>query len=252
VLSHCWTGTKEMWAPVARRLVAAGNRVVVYDQRGHGSSSLGSGPTDVGRLGEDLRTVLEALDVTDAVLSGHSMGGMTIQALAVEHPEVVAARVRGIVLVATGAHVLPRPLPGLVVDSVLGDLALRPLAGGMIGLALVRGSVGRTPHRAHVEATRDAFFATSAKARSGFLTAISSMDYRRGLTGITVPTTVIVGTHDRMTPIRVAKVLARGIPGAELVVLPDAGHMLPLEEPAAVADAILARTALARAATNGS
>jgi non-heme chloroperoxidase len=252
VLAHCWTGTKELWAAVARRLVAAGHRVVLYDQRGHGSSTLGSGPTDAGRLGQDLRTVLEVLDLSEVVLVGHSMGGMTIQALAIEHPEVVAARVQGIVLVATAAFVLPRSLPGPVVDRVLGDLAMRPLARGAMGLAMVRGSVGRTPHRAHVEATRDAFFATSAKARAGFLTGMSSMDYRRGLAGIVVPTTVVVGTHDRMTPVRFAKVLARGIPGAELVVIPDAGHMLPLEAPAAVADAILARSAVMRAASNGS
>jgi pimeloyl-ACP methyl ester carboxylesterase len=175
---------------------------------------------------------------------------MTIQALAIEHPEVVAARVRGIVLVATGAFVLPRPLPGPIVDRMLSDRALRPLARGRVGLAMVRGSVGRSPHRAHVEATRDAFFATSARARAGFLTGMSSMDYRKGLAGIAVPTTVVVGTHDRMTPIQLAKVLVRGIPGAELVVLPDAGHMLPLEEPDAVADAILARSAVVRAASS--
>lgn len=61
-------------APVAHRLLDAGHRVVLYDQRGHGESSLGRAPVTVERLGEDLAAVLKHLDVRDAVLAGHSMG----------------------------------------------------------------------------------------------------------------------------------------------------------------------------------
>jgi alpha-beta hydrolase superfamily lysophospholipase len=71
VLPHCWTGNKEIWAPVARRLVAAGRRVVLYDQRGHGKSTLGSGAMDVDRLGEDLLAVLDDDGRRDLVLAGH-------------------------------------------------------------------------------------------------------------------------------------------------------------------------------------
>ncbi|QGG94032.1 alpha/beta fold hydrolase [Actinomarinicola tropica] len=80
VLVHCWTGAKELWAPTARRLVHLGHRVVLYDQRGHGSSTWGDGVSDVDRLGDDLATVLAHVDALDAVVAGHSMGGMSIQA----------------------------------------------------------------------------------------------------------------------------------------------------------------------------
>ncbi len=112
---------------------------------------------------------------------------------------------------------------------------------------MTRGALGRVPHRAHVVATRDGFFGTSAAARVGLLSGITAMDYREGLRDIGVPTTVLVGTHDRLTPPRRARVLAAGIPGAELVVLPDAGHMLPMEEPERVAEAIEERAAVLRA-----
>src|SRR3546814_11871182 len=59
---HCWTGNKELWAPVARRLVRLGHRVVLYDQRGHGSSTFGAGLDCVDRLGHDLAAVLSHLD----------------------------------------------------------------------------------------------------------------------------------------------------------------------------------------------
>ena len=57
---HCWTGTGAMWAPVARRLIDAGHRVVLYDQRGHGESTTGRAPISVERLGDDLAAVLDA------------------------------------------------------------------------------------------------------------------------------------------------------------------------------------------------
>jgi non-heme chloroperoxidase len=247
VLAHCWTGTKEIWAPVARRLVAAGHRVVLYDQRGHGRSTMGDGTTSTDRLGDDLLAVLEAVGGTDVVLVGHSMGGMTVQAFATNHPDELRNRVRGIVLVATGAHVLPRPLPAPIVRAALGDGVIPRLARSGVTAIATRGVVGARPHRAHVEATHERFVRTDGAARAGFLVGMSHMDYRAGLASIHVPTTVLVGSHDRLTPVSRSRVLASRIPGAELRVLPGMGHMLPLEAPDEVARAIVAKGALARA-----
>ena len=82
VLPHCWGCSHEIWLPVARRLRSEGFRVVLYDQRGHGASTRGTSPLAVETLAHDLEAVLEATDVRDVVLAGHSMGGMTIMALA--------------------------------------------------------------------------------------------------------------------------------------------------------------------------
>lgn len=246
VLPHCWTGTKEIWAPVARRLVAGGHRVVLYDQRGHGRSTLGTDPMTTDRLGDDLLAVLDAVGGTDLVLAGHSMGGMTIQALAVRHPEVVQDRVRVVALVATAAQTVPRPVPSFLVDRVLGDAASSRIARG--GLAISRRAVGADADRSHVQATHDGFASTSGAVRAGFLVAMTHMDYRDGIASIGVPTKVLVGTHDRLTPVARARLLASRIPGAELVVLPRLGHMLPLEAPDVVAAAIAELSSLPAAA----
>ena len=87
VLSHCWTGDRSTWIPVARRLVAEGHTVVLYDQRGHGASTLGSEGATINRVGADLAAVLDAVDARDAIVAGHSMGGMAVMALLAEHPE---------------------------------------------------------------------------------------------------------------------------------------------------------------------
>jgi pimeloyl-ACP methyl ester carboxylesterase len=113
VLSHCWTGSRATWDAVAARLVAAGRRVVLYDQRGHGASTMGPDAPTVDQLGEDLAAVLEAVDARGAVLAGHSMGGMALQALAVAHADVVAQRVRALVLAGTtGFGVAAGPMAG--------------------------------------------------------------------------------------------------------------------------------------------
>ena len=95
--------------PVAHRLLEAGHQVVLYDQRGHGESTVGDDGFTIPRLGADLRAVLEAVDARDAVLAGHSMGGMTIQSLVAHHPDVVDERVRAH---RAGGHRRLRPRPG--------------------------------------------------------------------------------------------------------------------------------------------
>jgi pimeloyl-ACP methyl ester carboxylesterase len=247
VLPHCWTGGREVWAPVAHRLVAGGHRVVLYDQRGHGSSTVGSEGFTIPRLGADLRAVLEAADARDAVLAGHSMGGMTIQSLASHHLDVVDDRVQAIVLVSTAASGIGRGIARVDESAarVVGSRWLERAMRSRVGHALVRGSVGAAVRRNHLVLTRDLFVATAPDVRSGWLTAMQTMDLREGIARIGVPTTVVVGTRDTLTPPDRAAELVDTIPGARLVTIDDAGHMLPLEHPDELADAIASAAARA-------
>jgi non-heme chloroperoxidase len=239
VLSHCWTGSRATWEPVAARLVTAGLRVVLYDQRGHGASTMGPDAPTVEQLGDDLAAVVEKVDALDAVLAGHSMGGMTIQALAVARPDVMAGRVRALVLAGTaGFGVAAGPLAAPV-RFVIADRRVERLVAGRLGPALSRGAVGRQPRQAHLAATRDAFLSLPTDMRRQFLIALQAMDFRAGLAGLTTPTTVIVGSRDLLTPPRLGRALAAAIPGAHLIEVPGAGHMLPYEEPDLLAEIIV-------------
>ncbi|MDQ1508099.1 MAG: hypothetical protein QOD57_5826 [Actinomycetota bacterium] len=242
VLSHCWTGTRATWEPVAARLVAAGCRVVLYDQRGHGASTMGPDAPTVEALGDDLAAVLDSLDVRDAVLAGHSMGGMTLQALAVDRPDVVVERVRGMVLAGTAGFGVAAGLLARPVRFVSGDRSVERLMAGRFGPALSRASVGRRPRQAHLVATRDAWLSMPTDVRRQFLLALQAMDFRAGLARVAVPTTVVVGSRDLLTPPRLGRAIAAAIPGARLVEVPGAGHMLPYEEPDLLAELILAAT----------
>ena len=239
VLAHCWTGLRTFWAEVARRLVDEGNRVVVYDQRGHGLSTLGDTEPSIANLGDDLRVVLEAVDARDATLVGHSMGGMTIQSYAIEHPDDFRQRVGGVVLVATAARTLGRALRPDLVARFLGEGQGEWLRRGAVGRRMVRGAIGERAQRTHVDLTLEGFAAAAGPARAGFLVAMAAMDLRpAGPTIGTVPTRVLVGTRDTLTPLRAGRQLAAGIPGAELEVIQGAGHMLPLEAPERIVAAV--------------
>jgi non-heme chloroperoxidase len=241
VLPHCWGCSHEVWLPVARRLVEHGYRVVLYDQRGHGLSGRGSAPLDFPTLADDLADVLEATDVRDAVLAGHSMGGMTVMALATYRPEVLRERARAAVLVATAAT-SPTPqnaraaqLGRRVISSPALSRAMR-LPNGHV---FVRNVFGNEPVRAHMDLTRQLFAGCEGGVRGDFLLSMTAMNLLEGIASMEVPTTVVVGSRDRLTLPAKADEMVAAIPGSRLVTLSNRGHMLPLEDPDAVTDEIL-------------
>jgi non-heme chloroperoxidase len=242
VLPHCWGCSHEIWLPVARRLRDHGHRVVLYDQRGHGASTRGTAPLAMETLALDLAHILEAQDVRDAVLAGHSMGGMTIMSLATYRPEVMRERTRAAVLVATSAHD-PRgqsfpPAARLASAFIASPIVTRSMRSSQ-GHRFVRGAFGVDPAPSHLLLTRDLFAGCDPSVRGGWLTAMTTMNLLAGIAGIEVPTTVMVGTRDTLTVPARAEDIASTIPRARLVTLEDRGHMLPLEDPDAVTDEIV-------------
>jgi pimeloyl-ACP methyl ester carboxylesterase len=241
VLPHCWGCSHEVWVPVARRLREEGYRVVLYDQRGHGVSTRGTAPITIEILAHDLEAVLEETDVRDAVLAGHSMGGMTIMSLATHRPEVLKERAKAAVLVATAAT-NPGDRSPQSVQFARAMIASPFVSRAMTmrnGHLFVRGVFGTSPVRAHMDLTRELFGNCDGNVRGDFLAALATLNLLEGIENIDVPTTVMVGSRDTLTVPSKADQMVATIPGARLVTLKDRGHMLPLEEPDAVTDEIV-------------
>src|SRR5260221_2370404 len=144
VLSHGVTLSVRTWVRQLETLPAQGFRVVALDHRGHGDSKLVDTGFSIDNLGDDVRSVLEALDLHDAVLVGHSMGGIAVQSFLIRHPEIAAERVKGVVLLSTLARV---PLSGARAKAArafidrLGQLApdsTRLWASPNVGFVLAR------------------------------------------------------------------------------------------------------------------
>lgn len=243
VFAHGWTESRTIWTSVAAEL-ASGHRVVLYDQRGHGASTVGSDGISIERLGQDLHDILVAYEAEDAVLVGHSMGGMTVMELLGSRPELTETRVGAAVLVSTAAAGLgTHPRVDALAARVVGSPLVTRLFAGRAGPILARRSLGRRPQSAHSTATAALFATTSETIRRDCFVAMSAMDLRAGLALVDCPVTVVVGERDRLTPPRLAREIAALINGAELVVIPDAGHQLPFEVPGRLAALIRATSA---------
>jgi non-heme chloroperoxidase len=233
VLAHGWTADRRVWASVARDLVGGGRHVVVYDQRGHGRSTLGGDGTTLEALADDLLAVLDDLDAHDAVVVGHSMGGMTAQLFAITHPDAVARRVAAMVLVSTAAAKMSY---GPTYQRVATRLARsrttdRLMRNRTIGPSLVRSTHGRHVSAVALRATLATTVTTPAEVRAGFIGAIGTMDLTAGLPSVRVRTVVVSGSRDTLTlPARSRDIVA-GIPGARLEVLRGCGHQVPFEDP---------------------
>jgi pimeloyl-ACP methyl ester carboxylesterase len=234
VVAHGWTLTRASWLPVVEQLVERGLRVVAYDQRGHGGSGpLKARPTVRG-LGDDLAAVLDVVaPAGPVVLGGHSMGGMTVMAYAGLHPEEFASRVVGVVLVSTSAGDLHRTgLRSLEARAMwLAARMPRVAAGRLVTTRSQRHLLfGAHADPEHVRLTRDQVAGTVLPTMGRFYSALSAHDEAEALAQLEgVPTVVLVGDRDRLTPQRHAERLAELVPHAELQVLRGCGHMLGYE-----------------------
>ncbi|MFG2992337.1 alpha/beta fold hydrolase [Streptomyces sp. NPDC048257] len=243
VLAHGWTCSTAFWAAQIRAL-AATHRVVAYDQRGHGRSPAARTHSTTA-LADDLVAVLEATLAPGerAVVAGHSMGGMTIMAAA-GRPEF-AQRAAAVLLCSTGssrlvAEALVLPVRAgrartRITGAVLGSRAplgpVTPVARKVLKYATM--GPGSAPDR--VEACARIVHACPTGVRHAWSQVLAGLDLDADVARLAVPTAVIGGTADRLTPIVHARGLAAALPNCVgLTELTGMGHMTPVEAPEAV------------------
>lgn len=245
VLAHGWTLARASWEPVVRELQSHRDvRVVTYDQRGHGRSTWGSvRAQSIKALADDLASVVEAVAPTGPlVLAGHSMGGMTLLSYAGRHASVVRERVRGVALVSTTASVEGRrAVRGEAIAMAVAARVPLLRMGMFVPPSVLRNlNFGEDADRAHVHATVRTIAGTSLATTGRYFASIRDHDETESLAELAdVPTRILIGTKDRLTPVRWSRALHDGIPGSRLTVLPGKGHMLPHEATDAVADALI-------------
>jgi pimeloyl-ACP methyl ester carboxylesterase len=245
VLSHGFTVDSDEWSPQVEAL-AHRARVVSWDQRGHGRSGWGDpANATIDQLGRDLATVVEAVAPSGrVVLGGHSMGGMTVLALARQHPEWFGTRVAGVFLVATSAGqlvssgltgvlhaaarragVLPAVLAGACRAAPLADAL--PWRDSAVGRWLVR-RIAFTPEASDEEVRRLQAVTESVPlpVTSAFSSSLLAHDESDALPALArVPTTVVAATGDRVTPAAHGRRIAEALgTQARLVLVEDAGH----------------------------
>ena len=221
MLVHGAGGNLMHWPGELRRL--PGRTVYALDLPGHGKSG-GAGRAEIGAYADGVRGFAEALGLVPFVLAGHSMGGAIALEFALRYP----ARLAGLILVGTGAklRVAPEILVGIQ-DDFQGTTEL----------------LAQWAHSEHVDPnllrlyTRRLREVDPQTLRADFL-ACDAFDRRVDVSRISLPTLILCGDADRMTPVKYSQSLHEQIAGSQLIVVPRAGHMVMLEQPAAVAEAV--------------
>ena len=234
VLMHGVTIDSRIWVKQLHSLPQLGFRVVAFDTRGHGGSECGDSGHSIENLTFDVRTVLQELDLRDAMLVGHSMGGVAVQAFASQLTADAHEHVRGLVLLSSLAKTQVSAARRLRVlaESVSDrfDLA-RIMSNHDVGTMLARFGFGRDPQASHVELVRQMLADCSIETSRDAIGVLLAMDLTPHLERIDLPTLVIVGSADLLTPRFESKRIARLIPGARLEMIEGAGHTIMLERP---------------------
>jgi pimeloyl-ACP methyl ester carboxylesterase len=227
--------------------LSADFRCVVMDQRGHGRSGPPAhGNLSLRALGRDIDAVLDVVAPDrPAVVVGHSMGGMAAIALAEQRPELFGPRIAGLILVGCSSTDLVRAALGSVSSLLRPRLGIGVTAervdrlrkavfaspGDLRGTAVRLTQFGPDAPAHLVEHVGNLSERASSQVWTDGLSGLMEMDLRYALPRVTVPTLVVVGQHDRITPPAASVALAGELPDATLVVLEGAGHVAMLERP---------------------
>jgi pimeloyl-ACP methyl ester carboxylesterase len=237
VLIHGFPLDRSMWS-YQRSSIASTYRVILPDLRGHGASAVPDGIYTVDEMADDVLELLDALQINGpVVIGGLSMGGYVALSIAARHPE----RIKALMLMNTRASA---DLPEAA--RVREELATRVEASGdtkevvaaMVPKLFTRNTFEHQPEL--VARMHDRMATTSPKAVAATLRGLAIRPDRiEALPSISVPTLIIAGADDALIPIEESESMARLIPGAKLVIIPEAGHMAPLENHQATDTALL-------------
>jgi 3-oxoadipate enol-lactonase len=226
-LSHSLACRLEMWDEEVKAL-SKHFTVLAYDSRGHGETGAPPGPYSLDMIADDVKGLFDALGIERSHWIGLSMGGVFGLATALKYP-------------------------GIFQSMVLADTSSKLSDEGIAAFKTRVAAVRAGTMEAMVEPTLERWFKASFRARNpqlmkrvagwiratpidgyiGTSAAIPTIDVTHRLGEIDVPCLVMVGADDIAMPPVMAQTLHRHLPGSELVVIPDAGHLSNLEQPEA-------------------
>jgi pimeloyl-ACP methyl ester carboxylesterase len=223
ILIHGAGGSRLNWPAQIRRM--KGVEVYGLDLPGHGNST-GEPGTSIEVYAQTILDWMNESAIREAFVAGHSMGGAITLTLAL----LAAEKIAGIVLVSTGAKLRVHP----DILSLCADQKQFLQAAELITKWSFSENVDKQVQAAALKRLEE----VKASVVHTDFSACDQFDLMGKVGLINVPTVVICGDEDRLTPVKYSKFLAEQIKGAGLILVPDAGHMVMLEKPEPVADAI--------------
>jgi len=241
IFAHGYGYSALEWNVIWDKLVAAGYRLIAFDQRGHGRSTIGSDGIGSKQMAADYQAVLEHLDAHDAVLVAHSMGTFLSIVFLLTYHDVARERLKGAVLIAPFAgNIFKGSLQNrMQVPMIQYGIMDQMLKSETLGTLLF----GSTLFGDHISPSAlkvflKGFAAQRHRQLVPILKAFGAEDYYARLGEIKLPIVLICGKKDRTTPAWHAERLGRDISGARNIWLDGKGHLLNWEAPDQLVDAI--------------
>lgn len=233
VFAHGYVENVDVWH-YPRLALRDKYRMVFYDQRSHGESGRSSiDHITMAQLAKDLRTVIDETTNGPVILVGHSMGGMTVMEFARNHPEYFDDRVRAAILVNTssGRLMVTNPTFYRLAPLVRRGSPVITWARGGATRPIIRSVLtGPDIRREHVDMIEKMVHRSHPSTFTHFAPLFTTLDTSEGFPTLgRVPTTVIGGVSDHLTPIGHSRYIAKKIPGATLVELDRVGHFSMFE-----------------------
>lgn len=240
VMAHGFCITLIEWNILWAALLKNGYRVIAFDQRGHGQSTIGSDGLNAATMAGDYQAVLEHFDVHDGILVGHSMGSFLSIVFLLTHPEVAAARLKGVVLVAGMAGNVLRDAPQnrVQVPLIKAGIIERVVRSDTYKWFFGASLFGQTPSPAGIRVFSDVFIEQTPQQLIPILDDMAQLDFYDRLGEIQLPSVIICGRNDKTTPPWHSVELGQRIPNARNLWVEGKGHLLNWEAPDILLDAI--------------
>jgi 3-oxoadipate enol-lactonase len=233
VLSHALGCDLRMWDGVAAQLARA-HTVLRYDHRNHGASERVPGALRVETLAQDAAELIQREAGGEPVhFVGLSMGGMTAQALAVRHPELL----RTVTIANSSAH-YPDQAPWRARAETVAARGVAAIAPGAVSRWLTPAFAATPEGQVAAEQLQAVLLANDPQAYIESCNAVAAIDFRDSNRRIAVPTLVIGGLQDEATPFAMSEAIAAAIPNARLASI-DAAHVSAVERPVEFAQLLI-------------
>lgn len=236
-LGYGWWQWQRMLPGLAQQL-----QVIVYDNRGAGQTDKPPGPYSAPLMAADLAGLLDALAVRPTAVLGHSMGGFIAQQLVLDRPDLVSHLILASTNFGGPNHIPITPEAMAVLMDTTSDPLTRLKNG--VSIAAAPGFTEAQPelfqsiidYRLTVPVPSEAY---QAQMGVGLGLVSAEAAFEGKLSQVTVPALILFGAHDKVVPVGNAELLAKELPHSQTTILPDAGHIFPLETPEAANEAII-------------
>ncbi|MBN2332558.1 MAG: 3-oxoadipate enol-lactonase [Deltaproteobacteria bacterium] len=223
MFSNSLAAALSMWDMQIPALVEAGYRVLRYDSRGHGQSSVSEGPYSIELLAEDAVGLMDAFGLEKVRFCGLSKGGMVGQMLATQYGD----RLHSLVLSSTSAFMSPREIWDKRIETVQKD-GMKAVVDATIDRWFTKAGQALLP--LEVDRIRQLILNTPANGFCACCAAIRDMDQRDSIRAVSTKTLVVVGACDPSTPVSSAEFIHQQITPSELMVIAEAAHLVNVEK----------------------